>query len=72
MSGKNLVIAVIVSAVVSIAILLIRIVIISGSWPEYATNPAYVVAAVKAFGWFFLVGLLTGILTLFFAQKSRD
>ena len=72
MSAKNLVIAVIVSAVVSIAILLIRIVIISGSWPEYVTNPAYVVAAAKAFGWFFLVGVLTSSLTLFFAQKGRD
>jgi hypothetical protein len=71
-SGKTFVIAMVASAIVSIAILLLRIVVVSGSWPEYVTSPEYLVVAAKAYGWYFLVGLLASSLTLFFALKNRD
>ncbi len=63
--------AAIASALVSLAILVIRTVVVSTSWPEYVTSPEYLVIAAKAYGWYFLAAFLASALTLFFVLSGR-
>lgn len=72
MSGRNLIWAAIVSAVVSIpmAFVSITVVQVDGSWSDIVSHPGFWIFLARACGWYFVAGFLASALTLFVTSRK--
>jgi hypothetical protein len=72
-SGRNLVRAIIASALVSIpmAFASLTVVQVDGDWSGLVSHPGFWIYFARACGWYFLAGILASVLTLFFTSKNQ-
>jgi putative copper export protein len=72
-SGRNLVRAIIASALVSIpmAVASQTVVLVDGSWSDLVSHPGFWIYFARACGWYFLGGIAASVLTLFFTSKKQ-
>jgi putative copper export protein len=72
-SGRNLVRAIIASALVSIpmAFASLTVVQVDGDWSDLVSHPGFWIYFARACGWYFLAGILASVLTLFFTSKNK-
>jgi putative copper export protein len=72
-SGRNLVRAIIASALVSIpmAFASLTVVQVDGDWSDLVSHPGFWIYFARACGWYFLAGILASVLTLFFTSKIQ-
>jgi putative copper export protein len=72
-SGRNLVRAIIASALVSIpmAFASLTVVQVDGDWSDLVSHPGFWIYFARACGWYFLAGILASVLTLFFTSKNQ-
>jgi hypothetical protein len=71
-SGRNVVRAIIASALVSIpmAVATQTVVLVDGNWTDLLSLPGFWIYFARACGWYFLGGVAASVLTLFFTSKK--
>ena len=72
MSGRNLIWAILASAVVSapMAFASMTIVQVDSDWSDIFSHPGFWIYFARACGWYFLAGILASVLTLFLTSRT--
>jgi hypothetical protein len=70
MAGRNILLAILASAIASLAVVLIQVMIMWTSWPEYVKSPDYLFGAAEMLVWYFTAAFLACALVLAFSSKK--